>query len=160
VSKNKLITFASTQSFNSENLSKMSRVVGGPDIRSLGVGRSMDLFMYVLYSGDEKFIQDMVTKIVQEVAEEESCNELAMVLNNKDNHLMYRCLFFIMVDFHSKFRYWVLGENALGLQPICSHKVARFLRVLREDLVPKFLVNETMRLDDFDRSVKVEYIRS
>ncbi len=116
--------------------------------------------MYVLYSGDEKFIQDMVTKIVLEVAEEEACNELAMVLNNKDNHLMYRCLFFIMVDFHAKFRYWVLGENNLGLQPISSHKVSRFLRVLREELVPKFLVNETMRLDDFDRSLKVEYIRS
>ncbi len=120
----------------------------------------MDLFMYVLYSGDENFIRDMVTKIVREVAEEESCNELAMVLNNRDNHSMYRCLFFIMVDFHAKFRYWVLGENAIGLQPICPNKVSRFLKTLREELVPKFLVNETMRLDDFERSLKVEYIRS
>ena len=116
--------------------------------------------MYVLYSGDQNFIQNMVCKVVAEVAEQQKCPELLLLLNHKNNQLLCKCLFFLMLDFHSKFRYWVLGENALGLQPICSHKVARFLRTLREDLVPKFLVNETMRLDDFDRSVKVEYIRS
>ena len=65
-----------------------------------------------------------------------------------------------MIDFHASFRYWVLNEKTIGLQPICPHKVSRFLRTLREEIVPNFLVNETMRLDDFDRSVKVEYIRS
>jgi hypothetical protein len=131
------------------------------DIRSLGVGRSMDLFMYVLYSGDEVFIQNMVNRVVHEVAIEEECAEMEDVLLNADNRLMYKCLFFVMVDFHAKFRYWALSENtSMGLQPICPQKALRFLKSLRDDIVPSFLVNETMRMDDFERKIKVEYIRS
>jgi hypothetical protein len=50
------------------------------DIRSLGVTRSMDLFKYVLYSGDEKFVQDMVTRVTHEAAEEQACDELRALL--------------------------------------------------------------------------------
>ena len=37
------------------------------DARMLGIVRTMDLIMYVLYSGDENFVKDMVTKVTQEV---------------------------------------------------------------------------------------------
>lgn len=139
----------------------MSEVI--VDIRCLGASRSMDLFMYVLYSGDEVFIQNMVNKVVREVAAEEECAEMEEVLLHTDNRLMYKCLFFVMVDFHPRFRYWVLSgesQTSMGLQPICPQKAARFLKCLREELVPNFLVNETMRMGDLERSLKVEYIRS
>jgi hypothetical protein len=130
------------------------------DVRSLGIGRSMDLFRYVLYSGDENFVKDMVSKVVLEVSEEQTCVELASLLQHKNNHLLYKCLFFLMIDYHAKFRYWALSENANGLQPLCPHKSSRFLKELRDNIVPKFLVNETFQMDDFDRDLKIEYNRS
>ena len=42
---------------------------------------------------------------------------------------------------------------------MCNQAI-RFLQCLRDDLVPRFLVNETMRLDEFERELKVEYNRS
>jgi hypothetical protein len=131
------------------------------DVRDLGVGRQFDIIMYVLYSGDQIFIKSMVTKATLEVVEETECHELKTVLNHDDNLLLYKCLFFLMLDFNREFRYWVLkDDNDLGLIPICPQKALRFLRVLRDEIVPNFLVNETMRLDDFERNIKVEYIRS
>ncbi len=130
------------------------------DVLLLGIGRSMDLLMYVLYSGDQIFIQNIVSKVVIEVSEKQKCSELLLVLNHKNNQLLCKCLFFLMLDFHATFRYWVLSANDMGLQPICPFKAARFLKSLREEIAPKFLVNETQRLDDLERELKVEYIRS
>ena len=136
-------------------------VVGVVDIRSLGVTRTMDLMKYVLYSGDEKFVQDMVTRVTHEAADEQQCDELRALLCYQDKPLMYKCLFFLMLYFQPKFRYWTLdANNGAGLQPTCPHKAIRFLQCLRDDLVPRFLVNETMRLDEFERELKVEYNRS
>ena len=129
------------------------------DIRLFGGTRHMDLIMDVLYSNDQCFVRDMVTKVTLEVAKEHNCPELATVTLHKNNLLLYKCLFFLMLNFHCKFRYWVLQEKGLGLQPVCPHKAALFLRVLRDELIPKFLVNESFRLDDFEHNIKIEYVR-
>jgi len=121
----------------------------------------MDVIMYVLYSEDKLFIMNMVRKATCEVADENECEELKMVLQHDDNLLLYKCLFFLMLDFHHPFRYWVLQDNnGLGLKPVCAQKALRFLRVLRDEIIPNFLVNESLRLDDFERTIKIEYIRS
>jgi len=131
------------------------------DVRAIGVGRSFDIFMYVLYSGDQIFIKDMVTQACTEVAEENQCDELFRVLEHTDNLLLYKCLFFLLIDFHQPFRQWAIEQGpSMGLQPVCPLKIHRFLQILRSELVPNFLVNESMRLDDFERVLKVEYIRS
>jgi hypothetical protein len=133
------------------------------DIRQLGVGRSMDLIMYVLYSGDERFVRHMVVSVMEEVAQQQQCPELMEVMTFADDRpQLTRCLFFLMLNFQARFRYWVLSEAAIqsGLQPICPHKAVRFLLVLRAELVPTFLMNETHRMDDFERALKVEYVRS
>ncbi len=119
----------------------------------------MDLIMYVLYSDDQRFVRDMVTKVTLEVATEQACPELIALLEY-DHPQLYRCLFFLLLDFHTKFRYWVLDESGLGLQPMCPHKAVRFLKALRAEIAPRFLVNETLRLDELERELKVEYIRS
>ena len=64
----------------------------------MGIGRSFDLIMYVLYSDDQIFIKDMVTKVTIEVIEEYNCNELRMLITQKENNLLYKCLFFFMLD--------------------------------------------------------------
>ena len=130
-----------------------------PDARSFGIMRSMDLIMYVLYSDDRNFIRDMVTKVALEVAREQACPELEALLTH-EHPQMYRCLFFLLLDFQAKFRYWVLNEAGLGLQPICPYKAVRFLKCLRSDIVVRFLINETLRFDDLERELKVEYLRS
>jgi len=131
------------------------------NIRDSGIGRSLDIIMYVLYSDDQKFIKDMMVQVVNEVANENECNELLLILQHKDNPLLYKCLFFLLLDFQPSFRHWVLqNSNSIGLQKLCPDKALRFLRTLREDIVPNFLVNETQRLDDMERIIKVEYIRS
>lgn len=130
------------------------------DIRSLGVTRSMDLYQYVLYSGDENFVRDMVARVTNEAAAEVECDELRSVLElYHDRPLMYKCLFFLMVYSQPKFRFWSL-DPGVGLLATCPYKAIRFLQVLRDDLVPRFLINESMRLDDFERELKVEYNRS
>ena len=127
----------------------------------MGIGRSFDLIMYVLYSDDQIFIKDMVTKVTMEVIEEYNCNELRMLITQKENNLLYKCLFFFMLDFQPQFRYWVLHESdQIGLKPICPEKALRFLKCLRDEILQDFIVNETIRLDDLERAIKVEYIRS
>jgi hypothetical protein len=130
------------------------------DIRHFGGTRYMDIIMYVLYSNDQCFVQDMVSKVTLEVAAEYECKELEAVTTIQSNLLLYKCLFFLMLNFHSKFRYWVLKEVGLGLQPVCPHKATRFLKILRNDLIPSFLVNESMSLMEFEHALKVEYVRS
>ena len=130
-----------------------------PDARALGLVRSMDLFMYVLYSNDQVFVRDIVTQVAREVAQEQACPEMGALLAS-DSPELYRCLFFLLLDYHAKFRYWALEEAQLGLKPLCVHKAARFLRVLNTTLVLRFLVNETVRLDEFERELKTEYLRS
>jgi hypothetical protein len=126
-----------------------------------GIGRSFDLLMYVLYVDDQIFVREIVTNVTQEVIEEFEVQELKEVLKHKDNFLVYKCLFFLMLDFKPDFRNWVLsqGQN-IGLKPICQQKALRFLTVLRDDIIPNFLINESMLIDDFERQIKVEYIRS
>ena len=102
----------------------------------------------------------MVTKVTIEVSKDYGCAELETITLHKDNALLYKCLFFLMLNFHSKFRFWVLQDSSIGLQPVCPHKGARFLRVLRDDLIPRFLVNESLSLYDFEHHIKIEYIRS
>ena len=122
--------------------------------------RSMDIIMYVLYSGDQLFVRDMVRKVMLEVAVEQDCAELK-ALAERESPQMYRCLFFLLLDFHAKFRYWVLDDRQnIGLQPVCPFKAIRFLRQLRASIIPRFLVNETVRMDDLEREIKVEYVRS
>ena len=130
------------------------------DIRLFGGTRHMDLIMYVLYSNDQRFVQDMVTKVTLEVSKEYGCDELATITQHKSNALLYKCLFFLMLNFHAKFRFWVLQDSSIGLQPVCPYKAARFMRVLRDDLIPKFLVNESLSLHDFEHYIKIEYVRS
>ena len=135
-----------------------------PDARALGAARSMDLLKYVLYSNDQAFVRDMVTQVALEVAREQSCPELeALLAHARCSPQLYRCLFFLLLDFHPKFRLWVLEQDAtglLGLQAVCPYKAVRFLKTLRADIAPAFLVNETLRLDDLERSLKTEYLRA
>ena len=116
--------------------------------------------MYVLYSDDQSFVHAMVSKVASEVAQQEQCPALASLLQHFDRPQLYRCLFFLMVHFHKSFRNWVLSGGDIGLQPICSYKIARFLNILSNVIVPRFLVDERIGLDDFEYNIKVEYIRS
>lgn len=119
------------------------------------------MIMYVLYVEDQIFVRDIVTNVTQEVIEEFEVKELEQLLKHKDNFLVYKCLFFLMLDFKPEFRSWVLlqGQN-IGLKPICQQKALRFMTLLRDDIIPNFLIDESMLIDDFERQIKVEYIRS
>lgn len=130
------------------------------DIRTVGIGHSLDLIMYVLYSGDQKFIKDMVHKATMEIIDMYQVDELKIVLEHKDNLLLYKCLFFFVLDFHQPFRYWVLQDANIGLYQVCPYKARRFLKVLRDEIIPSFLVNEGMRLDELEYRLKEEYVRS
>ena len=121
--------------------------------------RHMDLFMYVLYSDDENFVMDMVKKVTQEVCDKYACEELRVMLQQADRPILFKCLFFLMINFYKNFRYWSLSAS-LGLQPVCPNKATRFLIELKTELVPKFLVDERMRLEEFERMLKVSYIAS
>ena len=132
-----------------------------PDLRAFGLVRSMDMIMFVLYSDDQSFVKDMVNKVLAEVAAEQQCEELAALARDYgERPQLFVCLFFLLLDFHAKFRYWVLQETGIGLKPVCPHKAGRFLKVLRTDIVPRFLINETLRMDDLERELKIEYLRS
>ena len=128
-----------------------------------GLCRRMDIVLYALYSKDEKFLYDMVSRVMQEVSTLYEFAPIMALLEYNDRPVLFRCLFFLMLNFHTSFRFWLLSEAASqtnGLPPICEHKMCRFLMTLRDELVPNFLVHETVTMDEFDRSIKVAYIAS
>lgn len=122
--------------------------------------RNMDLIMYVLYSGDEIFVMDMVRKVSTEVAEKYNVQDIKKILGHNDKPMLYRCLFFLMLNFHKDFRFWVLNDEGQGLRKICPFKATRFLLSLKNEIVPKFLMNEKVQLQEFERSIKISYILS
>jgi hypothetical protein len=126
-----------------------------------GLCRRMDIIMYVLYSKDERFIYDMVSRVTREVAETYQFLPLASLLEFPDRPVLFRCLFFLLLNFHTSFRYWILSDAASkenGLPQLCPYKACRFLQQLRENLVLRFLVCEEMTMDEFDREIKVTYV--
>lgn len=122
--------------------------------------RNMDLIMYVLYSSDEVFVMNMVRRVCAEVADKYENNELKRILHHKDKPMLYKCLFFLMLNFHKDFRYWVLRDESQGLKKICQFKATRFLLSLKNEIIPKFLMDERVQLQDLERSIKVSYIHS
>jgi hypothetical protein len=66
--------------------------------------RNMDLIMYVLYSGDEVFVMHMVSRVCLEVADKYKMEDIKRFLNHTDKPMLYRCLFFLMLNFHKEFR--------------------------------------------------------
>jgi hypothetical protein len=89
--------------------------------------RNMDLIMYVLYSGDEIFVMDMVKKVSAEVAEKYDNTELKLILKHKDKPMLYRCLFFLMLNFHKDFR----SEIMLMWLLVCAEWVPQVLGAQR-----------------------------
>ena len=108
--------------------------------------RNMDLIMYVLYSDDEVFVMDMVRKVAMEIADKFDFMDLRRLIQHKDQPLLYRCLFFLLVNFHKDFRSWVLSDTSLGLKAICPYKATRFLIALKHHIIPSFLVDERIPL--------------
>lgn len=66
--------------------------------------RNMDLIMYVLYSSDEIFVMNMVRKVCSEVAAKYGNKDLEKILKHNDKPMLYRCLFFFMLNFYKDFR--------------------------------------------------------
>lgn len=122
--------------------------------------RRMDLFMYVLYSKDECFVLGMMERVLNEVAEMYKYPDALKLLAFRERPVLFRILFFLLINFHCSFRYWALSPEATratGLPAICPYKATRFLMALRKELVIKFLVDETMTMEDFERVLKREY---
>ena len=122
--------------------------------------RNLDLIMYVLYSEDEVFIMQMVRKVAAEIADKYKLEELRLVIRHEDKPLLYRCLFFMLLNFHKEFRFWVLTDRSMGLKPVCPYKATRFLLNLKQDLLPPFFIDERMQLADVERRIKVAYLAS
>jgi hypothetical protein len=122
--------------------------------------RNMDLIMYVLYSEDELFVMNMVRKVAHEIAEKYEYEALRTLTKHKDKPMLYRCLFFLLLNFHKQFRFWVLTDTSLGLKTICPYKATRFLHCLKTEIVPAFLTNERVCLEDIERQIKINYICS
>jgi len=128
------------------------------DFRHLAL-RNFDLIKYVLYSEDEIFVMDMVKKVACEISDKYQFEDLRTLVRHKDKPQLYRCLFFFLLNFHKEFRYWVLqNDKALGLTPVCPYKATSFLKALKYEILPPFLVDERMTLQELDRKIKVAYI--
>lgn len=123
--------------------------------------RNMDLFMYVLYAKDHRFVIDMVHKVALEAASVYGCEDLKRLVETHPHEpTLYTALFFLLLNLHAPFRHWALTTNEHGLPHICEAKAVRFLLVLKNTLAPEFLVDEVMDVPTFLRNVKIEYIRA
>ena len=122
--------------------------------------RNMDLIMYVMYSRDELFVMEMVRKVCNEVSDKYSIQDIKKFLKHNDKPMLYRCLFFLMLNFHKDFRYWVLNDESQGLRKVCPYKATRFLLALKNDIIPRFLMDEKIQLQEFERNIKISYIQS
>ena len=122
--------------------------------------RNMDLIMYVLYSKDEIFVMDMVKKVAIEISEKYKIKEIVDILQHTDKPMLFKCLFFLLLNFHKDFRYWVLTDETQGLSKICPYKVTRFLMTLKNEIIPNFLMAENAQLEDLEKKIKISYIHS
>jgi len=122
--------------------------------------RNMDLFMYVMYSEDAVFVMDMVKRAANEIADKYQFEDLRTLIKHNDKPMLYRCLFFLLLNFHKPFRYWVLTDSSLGLKPICPFKATRFLINLKNEIIPNFLMDERVPLDELERKIKTTYVSS
>ena len=122
--------------------------------------RNMDMIMYVLYSEDAVFVMNMVKRVAQEIAEKYKFEELLKVTQHTDKPMLYRCLFFLLLNFHKPFRFWVLTDESLGLRAICPFKATRFLLGLKNEIIPKFLMDERVQLEELERQIKTTYVCS
>jgi hypothetical protein len=102
----------------------------------------------------------MVKKVAAEIADKYKLEELRLVIRHEDKPMLYRCLFFMLLNFHKEFRFWVLTDRSMGLKPICPYKATRFLLTLKQDLLPPFFIDERMQLADVERRIKVAYLAS
>jgi hypothetical protein len=59
----------------------------------------------------------MVKKVCQEVADKYKMEEIKRFLNHNDKPMLYRCLFFLMLNFHKEFR-CVIRMLADGLKTV------------------------------------------
>lgn len=57
-------------------------------------------------------------------------------------------------------RYWVLCDESQGLRKICPFKVTRFLLSLKNEIIPHFLMDEKVQLQELERNIKISYIQS
>lgn len=122
--------------------------------------RNMDLIMYVMYSGDELFVMEMIRKVCNEVSDKYGIHGMKKFLKHNDKPMLYRCLFFLMLNFHKDFRYWVLNDESQGLRKVCPYKATQFLLTLKNDIIPRFLMDEKIQLQEFERNIKISYIQS
>ena len=122
--------------------------------------RNMDLLMYVLYSEDAVFVMNMVKRAANEIADKYEFEDLRTILQHDDKPMLYRCLFFLLLNFYKPFRHWVLTDGSLGLKPICPFKATRFLLCLKNEIVPHFLMDERVPLDELERKIKTTYVCS
>jgi hypothetical protein len=65
----------------------------------------MDLIKYVLYSKDEIFVMNMVKKVALEISEKYKIKEIVDILQHNDKPMLFKCLFFLILNFHKDFRY-------------------------------------------------------
>jgi hypothetical protein len=122
--------------------------------------RNMDLLMYVLYSEDAVFVMNMVKRAATEIADKYDFEDLRTLIRHNDKPMLYRCLFFLVLNFHKPFRFWVLTDGTLGLKPICPFKATRFLLCLKNEIVPRFLMDERVQLEELERQIKTTYVCS
>jgi len=96
---------------------------------------------------------------ISAIALTHKCPELCL-LNEKLPIVGVRALFLLAINADQKLRHYIMENEAMGVHKPKPAKVCRFLRSLRDDIIPRWMSNEKFAAQDLVRTALENYIRS
>jgi hypothetical protein len=128
---------------------------------------NQDILFHVLYGGNDEHIRALIEESVIDISREYPTDDVRDSLHcirpgTDDSLNRLRVKFFLLLGENEAMRRRISeSRKSPGLlQPLCLHKARRFYDELCDDLIPEFLQNETIRLDQFVDKLRATYLHS
>lgn len=112
----------------------------------------------MFYTRDENAIRNVLRSCIEEMHKTEDCSQL-MQLNEKLPLVGLRALFILLIVTDPRLRYWAMQYETRTLTKPKPEKVCRFLKTLRDDIIPAWQSDERQTAQQLVREATITYIR-
>ena len=126
-----------------------------------------DILFHVLYGANEGSIRSLIEQAAIDIAREYPTDGVRAALHrmrpqDSDSLNKLRARFFALLgEAEAMRRRLSAPASGPGMpSPLCEHKARLFYDELCDDLLPAFVQNQTLRLDQFVDSLREAYLRS
>ena len=136
-----------------------------PRICQTPPGQYQDILMHIVYSGGaEPLLRSLIAESIRNIGEDfptpgvrAALASLAPAADTPLDGLRVRFFLLLNQDYRMRVRL-CHGKVAVYLKPVCAHKACSMYELLRETVVPAWIKNETITLQDLDENLKDAYL--